>query len=59
MKSVINLFHRHVKRYGGKLTELIDAECLFRYNEPVSPHLAARLMLGEDGKDKVNKKHLE
>ncbi|KAJ2926902.1 hypothetical protein H1R20_g10184, partial [Candolleomyces eurysporus] len=34
---------RHVARFGGKASSLIHAECLFQYDEPVSPHLAARL----------------
>lgn len=35
----------HVKRYGRHEGSLISAECLFRYKEPVSPHLAAQLSL--------------
>lgn len=34
---------RHVTKFGGKASKLIHAECLFQYDEPVSPHLAARL----------------
>ncbi|KAF6754470.1 onanonoxo-7-onima-8-eninoihtemlysoneda [Ephemerocybe angulata] len=34
---------RHVTRFGGKASKLIHSECLFQYDEPVSPHLAARL----------------
>ncbi|TFK40221.1 pyridoxal phosphate-dependent transferase [Crucibulum laeve] len=39
---------KHVMRFGGKLANKIHAECLFRYNEPVSPHLAAKLMMPGD-----------
>ncbi|KAF9484363.1 PLP-dependent transferase [Pholiota conissans] len=33
----------HVNRYTTKYSSLITAECLFRYDEPVSPHLAVKL----------------
>lgn len=33
---------RHVKRFAPNDRD-ISAHCLFRYDEPVSPHLAARL----------------
>ncbi|KAF8907364.1 pyridoxal phosphate-dependent transferase [Gymnopilus junonius] len=33
----------HVTRYTKSLAKSIHAECLFRYDEPVSPHLAAKL----------------
>ncbi|KAI0090188.1 onanonoxo-7-onima-8-eninoihtemlysoneda [Irpex rosettiformis] len=33
----------YVKRYAGDHRNKIKAHCLFRYNEPVSPHLAAKL----------------
>ncbi|KAG5639590.1 hypothetical protein H0H81_010792 [Sphagnurus paluster] len=32
---------RHVKQYAGSAR--VHTECLFRYDEPVSPHLAAKL----------------
>ncbi|KAF7789731.1 hypothetical protein EIP86_000677 [Pleurotus ostreatoroseus] len=38
----------HVKRYAGKYLDKITSKCLFRYGEPVSPHLAARLAHGEE-----------
>lgn len=38
----------HVKRYGRHEGSLISAECLFRYKEPVSPHLAAKLSSGDE-----------
>ncbi|KAI9512964.1 PLP-dependent transferase [Russula earlei] len=31
----------HVKRYAGPLGALVTARCLYRFDEPVSPHLAA------------------
>ncbi|KAH6909089.1 onanonoxo-7-onima-8-eninoihtemlysoneda [Coprinopsis sp. MPI-PUGE-AT-0042] len=31
----------HIIRHGGKGATLMQAECLFRYDDPVSPHLAA------------------
>ncbi|EPS97264.1 hypothetical protein FOMPIDRAFT_1061893, partial [Fomitopsis schrenkii] len=35
---------RHVKRFAPSIRDVdIRAHCLFRYDEPVSPHLAARL----------------
>ncbi|KAK2460929.1 hypothetical protein APHAL10511_007399 [Amanita phalloides] len=37
-----NADDRHVIRHGGA-PNLITTHCLFRYDEPVSPHLAARL----------------
>ncbi|KAF8623721.1 hypothetical protein AX17_007418 [Amanita inopinata Kibby_2008] len=35
----------HVKRYGGG-SSLVETNCLYRYDEPVSPHLAAKLKAG-------------
>jgi hypothetical protein len=37
----------HVNRYTTKHARWIDAECLFRYDEPVSPHLAVQMKNGE------------
>jgi len=34
------LVHRHVTRYTKKYRGSVRAECLFRCEEPVSPHLA-------------------
>ena len=34
---------RYVKRYAGDHQNKIKAHCIFRYNEPVSPQLAAQL----------------
>lgn len=43
--------HRYVKRYAGTRRDLVHTECLFRFGEPVSPHLAAKLALeASDGK---------
>ncbi|KAF8183955.1 pyridoxal phosphate-dependent transferase [Pholiota molesta] len=33
----------HVNRYTTNYSSLINSECLFRYDEPVSPHLAVKL----------------
>lgn len=32
---------RHVRRFSGRSSGRVDTDCLFRYDEPVSPHLAA------------------
>ncbi|GLB35315.1 putative PLP-dependent transferase [Lyophyllum shimeji] len=32
---------KHIKRYAG--SRRVQADCLFRYDDPVSPHLAAQL----------------
>ena len=31
---------RHVRRFFGSHSGRVEADCLFRYNEPISPHLA-------------------
>ncbi|KAF9048680.1 onanonoxo-7-onima-8-eninoihtemlysoneda [Panaeolus papilionaceus] len=36
----------HTSRFTGKQSSSIHSECLFRYNEPISPHLAAPLEKG-------------
>ncbi|KAF9000638.1 pyridoxal phosphate-dependent transferase [Cyathus striatus] len=41
----------HVKRFGGDFAALIKSECIFRYKEPVSPHLAVKLASTGDGSD--------
>lgn len=41
---------RHVLRFSGKSSGRVDTDCLFRYNEPVSPHLA---VLRHGGTDQV------
>ncbi|KAG2153945.1 pyridoxal phosphate-dependent transferase [Suillus clintonianus] len=33
----------HIKRHAGPQKHLVDAHCLFRYGDPVSPHLAAKM----------------
>ncbi|KAF9466408.1 PLP-dependent transferase [Collybia nuda] len=33
---------KHVKRFGGRAAHRIRTECLFQYDEPISPHLAAQ-----------------
>ena len=37
------IFPSHVDRYTSKFKTLVRSECLFRYDEPVSPHLAAQV----------------
>ncbi|CAE6379668.1 unnamed protein product [Rhizoctonia solani] len=32
----------HIMRHSGPLSERISADCLYRYGDPVSPHLAAQ-----------------
>ncbi|KEP52269.1 adenosylmethionine-8-amino-7-oxononanoate aminotransferase [Rhizoctonia solani 123E] len=32
----------HILRHAGPLSERISADCLYRYGDPVSPHLAAQ-----------------
>lgn len=34
---------RHIKRFAGGYKDKVYSACLFRFDEPVSPHLAARL----------------
>lgn len=34
---------RHIKQFSGTFRDRIQTHCLFRYNNPVSPHLAAQL----------------
>jgi hypothetical protein len=36
-------------RYAGSHKHLVHTECLFRYEEPVSPHLAAQLASESNG----------
>ncbi|KIJ66816.1 hypothetical protein HYDPIDRAFT_85680 [Hydnomerulius pinastri MD-312] len=33
----------HIKRYAGPQKHLVDTHCLFRYGDPVSPHLAVQM----------------
>jgi hypothetical protein len=40
---------RHVKRYAGPHRALVNAHCLYRFDEPVSPHLAADMAAGKEG----------
>ncbi|KZV65410.1 onanonoxo-7-onima-8-eninoihtemlysoneda [Peniophora sp. CONT] len=39
----------HVKRFAGQHKNLVDAACLFRYDDPVSPHLAATMQATRRG----------
>ena len=38
---------RHVNRYAGPHEALVHAHCLYRFDEPVSPHLAAGMAAAE------------
>ncbi|PFH53123.1 hypothetical protein AMATHDRAFT_138291 [Amanita thiersii Skay4041] len=49
---------RHIKRYSGNLG-LLETECLYRYDEPVSPHLAARLKDNNEAKIPSDKAFLK
>jgi Dethiobiotin synthetase len=37
-----SFYFRHVKRHAGTTKDLVHTQCLYRFQEPVSPHLAAR-----------------
>ncbi|KAI0048950.1 PLP-dependent transferase [Auriscalpium vulgare] len=39
----------HVKRYAGAHGGLVDAHCLYRFDEPLSPHLAAKMAAEKSG----------
>ncbi|OAX34493.1 onanonoxo-7-onima-8-eninoihtemlysoneda [Rhizopogon vinicolor AM-OR11-026] len=39
----------HIKRYAGPQKHLLDAHCLFRYGDPVSPHLAVKMASEKQG----------
>jgi dethiobiotin synthetase/adenosylmethionine--8-amino-7-oxononanoate aminotransferase len=43
LSHVCLAFCRHITRYAGSHKHLVYTDCLFRYDEPVSPHLAAQL----------------
>ncbi|KAH7912327.1 pyridoxal phosphate-dependent transferase [Hygrophoropsis aurantiaca] len=34
---------QHIKHFAGAYKDLIQTKCLFRYSDPVSPHLAVKL----------------
>ncbi|KAI5998832.1 pyridoxal phosphate-dependent transferase [Pisolithus albus] len=34
---------KHIKRFAGPNRSLVETQCLFRYDEPVSPHLAVKM----------------
>ncbi|KAL9714222.1 hypothetical protein Ac2012v2_002532 [Leucoagaricus gongylophorus] len=42
---------RHVKRYVK--SNLVHTDCLFRYDEPLSPHLAAKLQATKESNVKI------
>ena len=39
-KILIASSDRHVHRFSGSCSGRVEVDCLFRYDEPVSPHLA-------------------
>lgn len=41
--TTANANHSHVNRYTQKFKHSIHSECLFRYDDPVSPHLAVKM----------------
>ena len=40
---VIDCACRHVKRYAGPYGDRVNAHCLYRFDDPVSPHLAVHM----------------
>jgi dethiobiotin synthetase/adenosylmethionine--8-amino-7-oxononanoate aminotransferase len=50
-KILIASSDRHVRRFSGSSSGRVEVDCLFRYNEPVSPHLA---ILRQEGKGQVS-----
>ena len=40
---------RHVNRFAGPHKALVNAHCLYRFDEPVSPHLAAGMAAEKAG----------
>jgi hypothetical protein len=40
---MIDWARRHMKRYAGPHGDLVNAHCLYRFDEPVSPHLAVNM----------------
>ena len=40
---VIDGARRHMKRYAGSHGDLVNVHCLYRFDEPVSPHLAVNM----------------
>jgi dethiobiotin synthetase/adenosylmethionine--8-amino-7-oxononanoate aminotransferase len=49
-KMLIISWSRHVRRFSGGPSGRVEVDCLFRFNEAVSPHLAA---LRQGGTDQV------
>ncbi|KAH9955811.1 onanonoxo-7-onima-8-eninoihtemlysoneda [Lactifluus volemus] len=43
----------HVKRHAGPRKDLVEAQCLYRFDEPVSPHLAASMAAEKKGVQSV------
>ncbi|KAF9649875.1 PLP-dependent transferase [Thelephora ganbajun] len=51
LQILITPWGSHVRRFTGGSSGRVEADCLFRYNEPVSPHLA---VLRQGGSDQVS-----
>ncbi|KAG2366972.1 PLP-dependent transferase [Suillus spraguei] len=43
----------HIKRHAGPQKHLVDTHCLFRYGDPVSPHLAVKMASETQGGLKI------
>ncbi|KAH9481691.1 Bifunctional dethiobiotin synthetase/adenosylmethionine-8-amino-7-oxononanoate aminotransferase [Psilocybe cubensis] len=43
----------HVNRHTADYKKSVHAECLFRYDEPVSPHLAVKMKADLEGQDVI------
>ncbi|KAI0261543.1 PLP-dependent transferase [Gloeopeniophorella convolvens] len=43
----------HVERYAGSYKALVNTHCLYRFDEPVSPHLAASMAAEQKGAENV------
>lgn len=42
---------RHIKRFCGVHAKNVNSSCLFRFQDPVSPHLAVRLARERTGSE--------
>lgn len=50
-KILIPPLDRHVRRFSDSFSGLVEVGCLFRYSEPISPHLA---VLRQEGAGQVS-----
>ncbi|KAH7927967.1 PLP-dependent transferase [Leucogyrophana mollusca] len=51
--ALLDADDEHIKRHAGPYKNLVHTKCLFRYDDPVSPHLAVKLATA-DGKNAVS-----